>query len=86
MHRNTNRTRLIGDRTGNRLANPPGRIRTEFVTFFIIEFIDGFDQAEVTFLHQIQKLHAAADVAFRNADDQTQIGIRQILLGKMRVR
>ena len=37
MHRDTDGTCLIGNSTGNRLTDPPGRIVTEFISFSVID-------------------------------------------------
>ncbi len=40
VHRNTNRTRLVGERTGDRLTDPPRCIRREFEPFSVLELLD----------------------------------------------
>ncbi len=81
VHRNTDGTRLIGNGSGNGLANPPGSISTEFIAAMIIEFFHGFDQPQIAFLNQIEEKHTAADVAFGNADHQTEVGFCQTFFG-----
>ena len=53
MHRDTDGSRLIGDRSGDGLTDPPGRIGGELISFTIIEFLYSFDQTQVTFLDQV---------------------------------
>ena len=77
MHRNTDRSRLIGDRTGDCLTDPPGCIGTELVSFGVIEFFYCFDQPQVTFLNQIQEQHATSHITFCDADYQTKVGFCQ---------
>ena len=47
----------------------------------MIEFFDRLDQTEVALLDQIEELHASAEIALRDADDQTQVRFAQALLG-----
>ncbi len=44
----------------------------------IIKFFNGFHQAEIAFLDEIQKRHAAADITFGHADHQAGIGLDQM--------
>src|SRR5699024_780569 len=50
VHRNANGARLIGDRTGDGLANPPGGVGGELVAAAVLEFVHRFHQADVAFL------------------------------------
>ena len=77
MDRYPDRPGLVGNGPGNRLADPPGGVGTEFKAFIIIELFNGFDQAEVPFLDQVQEQHAAAHIPFGNAYHQTQVRFRQ---------
>src|SRR6185312_416564 len=77
MYRNTNRARLIGNRTRNRLANPPGGIRTELVSLRVIELLHGPDQPDITLLDQVQQAHAAPDILLSHAHNQSQICLGQ---------
>ena len=81
MDRDADGPGLVGNGAGNGLADPPCRIGTEFIAFAVVEFVDGFQQAQVPFLDEVQEQHAPADIAFGNADDEAQVGIGQFLLG-----
>ena len=81
VHRNADRTRLVGDAACDCLANPPGRIGREFVAAAIFEFIDRFHQADVAFLNKIKELQAAVGVFFRNRNDEAKVGFDHFLLG-----
>ena len=72
---------LVRDGPGDGLADPPGCIGGELEALAVVEFLDGLDQAQVALLDQVQEEHAAADIALGNADDQTQVGLGQTLLG-----
>ena len=81
MHRDADRASLIGDRTRNGLANPPGRIRGEFEALRIVELLDCTDKAEVAFLDEIEEQHAATDVALRDGNDEAKVRFDDLLLG-----
>ena len=71
MYRDTDGTRLIRDRTGDRLTDPPGCIGGELVTTTVFKLINRFHQTDVTFLNQIQELQATVGVFFSDRDNQT---------------
>src|SRR5690606_5134381 len=85
VHRNTNGARLVGNRAGNGLANPPGGIGGEFVTAAVFKFVYGFHQADVAFLNQVEELQAAVGVFFGNGNDQAQVGFDHFLFGAARL-
>ena len=64
MDRDTDGARLIGDRAGDRLADPPGRIGREFITAAIFKLIDRLHQADIAFLNEVEELQAAVGVLF----------------------
>src|SRR5713226_1934570 len=82
---NTNRAGLVGDSAGNRLANPPRRIGAELVALRVIEFLDRANQADVALLDQVQQTHAPANILFRYADDQAQVGLGQAALSLLTI-
>ena len=81
MNGNSNRARLIRDRSRNRLSNPPCRVRREFVTPTPLEFIDGLHQPDVALLDQVQELKSAVVVLFGNRDHEAKIRFDQLTLG-----
>ncbi|CDN41615.1 hypothetical protein BN871_AI_01260 [Paenibacillus sp. P22] len=80
VDRNTDGPGLVGDGAGNRLTNPPGRVRAELEAFLVIEFLDSLDETHVALLDQIQEQHAASDITLRDADDETKVGFRKTAL------
>src|SRR3546814_5965900 len=46
VHRNTDGARLIGNRTGDRLPDPPGGVGRELVTTAVFELADRLHQAD----------------------------------------
>src|SRR6185437_13052813 len=77
--------RLIGERAGNRLPNPPNGIGRELIAAAVFELVDRPHQADVAFLDQVEELHAAIDVFLCNRDDQAQIGLHHLLFGLQRL-
>ena len=85
VHRDANRTRLISNCTSNRLPNPPRGIGGKFVAAAVFEFVDGFHQADVAFLNQVEELQAAVGVFFRDRNHETEVGLDQLALGLLRI-
>ena len=80
VHRNTDRARLVGDRTSDGLTDPPGGIGREFIAAAVFEFIYGLHEADVAFLNEIEELQAAVGVFFGDRDDETQVCLDHLFL------
>ncbi len=65
------------------LPYPPGGVGGEAKTARMVIFFDGFHQAQVTFLDQIEKGNSASHVALGDADHQPRIGFDQVLAGAL---
>src|SRR5579862_746932 len=85
VHRDADGARLVGNRAGDGLPNPPRGIRRKLVATAVFEFVDGLHQANVAFLNQVEELQAAVGVFFRNRNDQAEVGLNQFALGLLRV-
>jgi hypothetical protein len=85
VHRNADGARLVGDRAGDRLPDPPGRIGRELVAAAVFEFVDRLHQADIAFLDQIEELQAAIGVFLGDRDDEAQVGLDHFLLGDRRL-
>ncbi len=81
VHGDPDRSALVGQRAGDRLADPPGRVGRELVAAAVVELLDRPDQAQRALLDQVQQRQAAADVALGDRDDQPQVGLDHVLLG-----
>ena len=81
MHRDADGACLVGNRTGDGLAYPPGGVGGEFVAAPIFEFIHRFHQADIAFLNQIEELQAAVGVFFGDGNHQAQVGLNHFSLG-----
>src|SRR3954463_5463676 len=77
VYRDADGAGLVGDRAGDRLADPPRRVGAELEALAVVELLDRADQADVAFLDQVQQRHATADVLLRHADHETQVGFGQ---------
>src|SRR5207237_7084016 len=79
VDRNADRPRLVGDGPGDRLADPPRRVRRELVTLAVVELLDGADETDVPLLDQVEEAHAAADVFLRDGHDKTKVRFGQVV-------
>ncbi len=86
VHRNTNGARLIRDRAGDGLTDPPGCIGRELVAAAVFELIYRFHQADVAFLNQIEELQTAVGVFLGNRNNQTQVRLNHLFLRTTRFR
>src|SRR5579883_669922 len=80
VHRNADGARLVGDRAGDRLADPPRRIGGVLVAAPVLELVDRLHQADVAFLDQVEELQAAVGVLLGDRDHETQVGLDHLLL------
>src|SRR5712691_7236257 len=80
VHRDADRARLVRDRTRDRLANPPRRVRRELVALAVVELLDGADQAERALLDQIQERETSAEIRLRDRDDETEVRLDHLPL------
>ena len=85
VHRNADGAGLVGDRAGDRLPDPPGRIGRELVAAAVLELVDRLHQADIAFLDQVEELQAAIGVFLGDGDDEPKIGLDHLLLGDGRL-
>ena len=81
VHRDADGPRLVGDRAGDRLTDPPGGVGRELVAAAVLELVDRLHQADVAFLDQVQELQAAVGVFLGDGDHEAQVGLDHFLLG-----
>src|SRR5438094_355464 len=79
VDRDADRPRLVRDRTCDRLADPPRRVRGELVALAIVELFDGPDETDVPLLDQVEEAHAAADVLLRDRHDEAKVRLGQVV-------
>ena len=80
VHGDADRPRLVGDRPRHRLADPPGRVGRELVAAPVVELLDRPDQPEAALLDQVEEGEPAAEIAFRDRDDEAQVGLDHLPL------
>ena len=85
VHRDADGARLVGDRAGDRLADPPGGVGRELVAAAVLEFLHRLHQAHVAFLDQVEEGEAAVGVFFRDGNDEPQVGFDHLGLGLERL-
>src|SRR6266542_1766177 len=72
VHRQTDRPRAAVSRpTGDRLADPPGRVGRELEALAPVELLDRAQQPEIALLDQVDQRQAGAGEAPRDRDHQT---------------
>ena len=81
MHGDADGARLVGDGAGDGLSDPPRGVGGELVALRVVELLDGLDQAEVALLDEVEKQHAAADIALGDRHDQTEVCLLHAVLG-----
>ena len=62
VHRDADGARLVGDRAGDGLADPPGGVGRELVAAAVFELVHRLHQADVAFLDEVEELQAAVGV------------------------
>ena len=74
------RAPLVGERTGDRLADPPRRVGRELVALAPVELLGGADQADRSLLDQIEERQPLVAVALRDRDDEAEVRLDHLLL------
>ena len=81
VHRDADRARLVGERAGDRLADPPGRVGRELEALAVVELLRGAHEAERALLDEVEERQALVAVVLRDRDDEAQVGLDHLLLG-----
>ncbi|MPM94374.1 hypothetical protein SDC9_141520 [bioreactor metagenome] len=81
MHRETDRARLVHDRTLDVLADPPGRIGGKTEATLGVELFQCVNQAEITLLDKIQQRDAPIQIVLGNIDHKAQVALDHGLSG-----
>jgi hypothetical protein len=72
---------LVLNHAGDRLADPPGRVRRQLVAAAVLELVDRCHHSDVAFLSQVEERQPATRVLLRNRDDEAQVRLDERLLG-----
>src|SRR5688500_5679973 len=78
MHRDPDRTGLVGDRTSDGLTDPPRRIGREFIPTTPFELIDRLHQADIPFLDKVEKLQTAVRVFLSDRYDEPKVSLDEL--------
>src|SRR4051794_34435612 len=80
VDRDSDGPRLVGERAGDRLADPPGRVGRELEALAVVELLSRADQTERALLNQVEEGQALVAVVLGDRDDQTEVGLDHLLL------
>src|SRR5271166_2701912 len=80
VHRNADRARLIGDRAGDRLPDPPCGVGRELVAAAVFELVHRLHEPDVPLLDEIEELKAAVRVLLGDRDDEPEVRLDHFLL------
>ncbi len=80
VDRDADRARLVGERAGDRLADPPGRVGRELEALAVVELLRRAHEPERALLDQVQERQALVAVVLRDRDDEPQVGLDHLLL------
>src|SRR3954447_18760985 len=81
VHGDADRARLVGERAGDGLADPPGRIRGELEALAVVELLGGTHEAERALLDQVEEGKPLVAVVLRDRDHEAQVRLDHLLLG-----
>src|SRR5215475_6230144 len=73
VHGHPDRPRLVRESPGDRLADPPRRVRRELEPLAVVELLGGADEADRPLLDQIEERQPLIAVALRDRDDETKV-------------
>mmetsp|Transcript_19548 Transcript_19548/g.42520 ORF Transcript_19548/g.42520 Transcript_19548/m.42520 type:complete len:322 (+) Transcript_19548:62-1027(+) len=76
-----NGSRVVGNRSEDRLLNPPRGIGREFEALGGIEFFGRPGQSQASFLYQVLQTHSHLGVLLGNRNDQPHVGLYHEPLG-----
>ena len=80
MDRDPDRPRLVGQRPGDRLADPPRRVGRELEPLAVVELLGRAHQAQRPLLDQVEEGQALVAVVLGDRDDQAQVRLDHLLL------
>ena len=80
VDRDADRARLVGERAGDRLADPPGRVGRELEALAVVELLRRAHEPERALLDQVEERQALVAVVLRDRDDEPQVRLDHLLL------
>ena len=76
VDRDPDRARLVGERSGDRLADPPGRVGRELEALAVVELLRRANETERALLDQVEERQPLVAVVLRDGDDEPQVATR----------
>jgi hypothetical protein len=80
VDRDADRARLVGQRAGDRLADPPRRVSRELEALAVVELLRRADQPERPLLDEVEERQSLVAVVLRDRDDEAEVGLDHLLL------
>ncbi len=81
MHRDADRARLVGERPGDRLTDPPRGVGRELEALSVVELLRRAHESERALLDQIEEGEALVSVVLGDRDHEAQVRLDHLLLG-----
>ena len=81
VDRDPDGARLVGDRAGDGLADPPGGVGRELEALAVVELLDRAHQADRALLDQVHERQALVAVALGDRDHEAEVGVHHPVLG-----
>src|SRR5215217_222220 len=81
VNRDADRPRLVGQRAGDRLPDPPGRIGRELEALAVVELLRRANETERALLNEVEERQSLVSVVLGDGDDEPQVGLDHLLLG-----
>src|SRR6185503_8684201 len=83
VDRHADRAALVRDRAGDRLADPPRRVRRELEALAPVELLRGADEPDRALLDQVEEREALVPIALRDRHDEAQVRLHHRLLHRV---
>src|SRR5437763_11885919 len=83
VDRHPDRPRLVGERPGGGLADPPGRVGRELEAFAVVELLGRTDEADRPFLDQVEERQPLVPILLGDRDHEAQVCLDHLLLRAM---
>ena len=80
MRGQSDRARVVLDRTNERLTNPPDRVGRKLEAAAMVELFHGANQAQVAFLDQIRERQTEISVILGDRDDELEVVLDEAIL------
>ena len=82
---NPDGARLVGEGSGDGLADPPGGVGGELETLPVVELLDGTDQTKVSLLNEVEQDEAAPYIFLGDGNDEAEVGLDEPLASPVRL-